>query len=173
MASNIQQAKLGGLAAVVPAVRAASMETYRQAYEQNRHRLYAIAFWMTDNELTATELMENAFRRAFVMTDDPGEEALDRRLVSEIREYMPLGNLSLRCGTCTQVSNVRRNVRRVHLERAVVQVPPTERLIFLMHDVERYDHARISRTLGISEEESQVGLHQARLRMRELLAAMD
>jgi DNA-directed RNA polymerase specialized sigma24 family protein len=39
-----------------------------------------------------------------------------------------------------------------------------------MHDVERYGHVRIARLLGISEESSMLGLHQARLRMRELLA---
>ena len=43
-------------------------------------------------------------------------------------------------------------------------------MIFLLHDVEAYDHARISRTLGVSEQESQFGLHQARLRLRQLLA---
>ncbi|MFB3918153.1 MAG: RNA polymerase sigma factor [Terriglobales bacterium] len=172
MASNIQQAKLGGFAAVVPPVRAISIQKYLQIYEENRHRLYAIAFWMTDNELTAAELMENAFRRAFATTEEPQAEILDRNLISEIREYMPVGNLTLQCGTCKEISNVRRNVRRVHLERAVVQLPTTERLIFLMHDVERYEHPRIARTLGISQNESQWGLHQARLRMRELLAAM-
>jgi RNA polymerase sigma-70 factor (ECF subfamily) len=60
----------------------------------------------------------------------------------------------------------------VHLEEAVSQLPATERVIFLMHDVEGYDHARISRTIGLSVEESRVGLHQARLRLRELLAKM-
>ena len=39
------------------------------------------------------------------------------------------------------------------------------------HDVEAYDHSRIARTLGVSEQESQFGLHQARLRLRQLLAA--
>jgi len=58
------------------------------------------------------------------------------------------------------------------LENAVAQLPATERLIFLMHDVEGYDHARISRTIGVSEIESGYGLHQARLKMRELLAKM-
>jgi RNA polymerase sigma-70 factor, ECF subfamily len=66
--------------------------------------------------------------------------------------------------------SVRRNVRRVDLERAVVQLPATERLVFLMHDVEDYDHSRISRCVGISEEESRRALHFARLRVRELLA---
>jgi DNA-directed RNA polymerase specialized sigma24 family protein len=42
-------------------------------------------------------------------------------------------------------------------------------MIFLMHDVERYDHTRIASLLGISLQSSIEGLHQARLRMRELL----
>ena len=59
---------------------------------------------------------------------------------------------------------------RTHLERAVVQLPPTERMIFLMHDVENYDHCRIARYLELTEDQSRNALHQARLRLRELLA---
>jgi DNA-directed RNA polymerase specialized sigma24 family protein len=69
-----------------------------------------------------------------------------------------------------EVSNVRRNTLRVELERAIVQLPYTERMIFCMHDGDAYDHARIARTLGISESESRHGLHQARLRIRELVS---
>ena len=64
-----------------------------------------------------------------------------------------------------------RNIKRVELECAVVELPPTERMIFLLHDVECCEHARIGRLLGLSEQESLVGLHQARLRLRELLAS--
>jgi DNA-directed RNA polymerase specialized sigma24 family protein len=78
----------------------------------------------------------------------------------------------LECAAANEVRSLRRNVKRVHLECAVVQLPATERMIFLMHDVERYDHGRIARTLGITQQESALGLHQARLRMRELLATM-
>jgi DNA-directed RNA polymerase specialized sigma24 family protein len=44
-------------------------------------------------------------------------------------------------------------------------------MIFCMHDGDAYDHARIARTLGISEDESRQGLHQARLRIRELVSS--
>jgi len=40
------------------------------------------------------------------------------------------------------------------LERAVIQLPDTEKMIFLMHDVEGYDHARIARLLGMTEDSS-------------------
>jgi RNA polymerase sigma-70 factor (ECF subfamily) len=46
-------------------------------------------------------------------------------------------------------------------------------MIFLLHDVEGYNHARIAKLIGLTENESRNSLHQARLRMRELLAAMN
>ncbi|HVP43206.1 MAG TPA: RNA polymerase sigma factor [Terriglobales bacterium] len=170
MATQIQQAKLPGLVAYMPEAARARVETYKLAYDEHRHRVYALAFWMTDNETTAEELMTNTFIRAFATSPNPLGEAVDRALLSELRELMPVGTLSLDCSPATKVEGVRRNTKRVHLERAVVQLPPTERLIFLLHDVESYDHARIARTLGISDLESRQGLHQARLRLREILS---
>jgi DNA-directed RNA polymerase specialized sigma24 family protein len=125
---------------------------------------------MTDNELMAEDLMSNTFCRAFAASHKPDAETIDRALVTELREITPIGNLTVQCKPAMQVNEVRRNTRRADLERAVVQLPATERLIFLMHDVENYDHRRISRTIGITEAESKAGLFQARLKLRELLA---
>lgn len=172
MASNIQQANLRGLATYLPAVTEARVKVLHETYEENRHRIYALAFWMTDSELAAEDLMKNTFCRAFASSPAPDADVIDRALVRELRELMPLGTLTLACNAANEVSSLRRNVLRVHLECAVVQLPATERLIFLMHDVERYGHGRIARTLGITQQESALGLHQARLRMRELLATM-
>jgi RNA polymerase sigma-70 factor (ECF subfamily) len=172
MATQIERAKLTGFAAYLPDTAQARVETYKQVYEEHRHRVYALAFWMTDNEIAAEDLMANTFIRVFAASPDPDGETVDRALLSEVRELMPVGTLTLDCSPSETVEGVRRNTKRVHLERAVVQVPPTERLIFLLHDVESYDHARIARTLGISIEESQQGLHQARLRLREILATL-
>jgi RNA polymerase sigma-70 factor, ECF subfamily len=116
--------------------------------------------------------MMNTFCRAFAISADPDAESVDRALVTELRELMPLGWLTLECAPCSEVISLRHNTKRVDLERAVVQLPTTERMVFLLHDVERYDHARISRILGLNEQESAYGLHQARLRLRELLVAM-
>jgi DNA-directed RNA polymerase specialized sigma24 family protein len=168
--TSVQEAKMFGFATYMPAVLPRGVDSYSETYELNRHRVYALAFWMTDNELDAAELMTQSFCRAFAKADAPSAEEIDRGLISVLREYMPLGTLTLNCAPCEKVLSVRRNTLRVDLERAVIQLPPTEKMIFLMHDVESYDHARIGRALGISDEESRLGLHQARLRMRELLA---
>jgi RNA polymerase sigma-70 factor (ECF subfamily) len=167
---SIQEVKMSGLAAYMPAVLHPGVETCSAIYEQNRHRIYSLAFWMTDHELVAEELMTHTFCRAFSRTDAPDAEEIDQALIAELREYMPLGPLTLDCAPCHQVLSVRHNTLRVDLERAVIQLPDTEKMIFLMHDVEGYDHARIARLLGMTEDSSRQGLHQARLRVRELLA---
>ena len=171
MAARIEEAKLIGFPARVSR-REAPVEAYHEAFEESRHRVYSLAFWMTDNELLAEEVAVNTFCRAFALSPDPDAESVDHALVAELRELMPLGSLTLQCAPCSQVLGLRRNTKRVDLERAVVQLPATERMVFLFHDVERYEHARISRILGLSEQESAQGVHQARLRVREILAAM-
>lgn len=170
MASFFQEAKLTGLAAYLPSLAVASLEKRRDIYETHRRRIYSFAFWMTDNEMAAEELTLDVFRRVLSRNADPDEETVDRAFMTELRDLMPVGNLTLNCKPVTEVAAVRRNAMRIHLERAVVQLPATERLVYLMHDVEGYEHERIARTVGISETESRTALHQARLGMRELMA---
>ena len=172
MASMSQQAKISGFATFLPAPVVERVETLQAIFDANRHRIYALAFWMTDNELAAEELMHMTFSRGFAHSAEASAEALDQALVAELRQQMPIGVLTLQEGTCSEASSVRQNTLRVHLERAVVQLPPTERMIFLLHDIEGYDHARVARTLGISLDESQKGVFQARLRLRNLMAKM-
>jgi RNA polymerase sigma-70 factor (ECF subfamily) len=157
-------------ASYLPQIEDNCSGSYRDIYQTNRHRLYALAFWMTDNELLAENLMQRTFRQAFSLCPYPSPELLDRTLMALLRRLMPLGQLTLECGPSTQVLSVRRNTLRVHLERAIVKIAPTERLVFLLHDVENYTHQAISRCLGLSAGESRRALHQARLRIRELLS---
>jgi RNA polymerase sigma-70 factor, ECF subfamily len=168
--STLQETNLFGFAGCVTAVPRGITRACSLVYEQNRRRVYALAFWMTDNELEAEELMTKTFSRAFAKYGAPAPEEIDCALIAEARQRMPLGALTLDCPPCDESLGVRRNTLRVDLERAVVQLPNTERMIFLMHDVENYNHARIARILGLTENESRCGLHQARLRIRELLA---
>lgn len=171
MATTFSAANVGGLTTYPPAAQE-KLEQYREIYRNNYHRIYSLAFRMTNNELMAEELVGNVFRRAFSLISTPDSEVLDRALIRELREQIVIGPLTLECTPSTEAANIRGNVKRVHLEEAVSQLPATERIIFLMHDVEGYDHARITRTTGLSAEESRSGLHQARLQLRELLAKM-
>lgn len=165
MASSIFHVNFAGFATEIPALmeRTASLKAI---YEQHSNRIYNLAFYLTDNELTAEEISAHVFKNTFAVNSTPSGENLDCALVAELRSTMEIGNLTLDEPVAEQVSHARKNVKRAVLERALMQVPATERLIFLLHDVEGYDHSRIARTLGINTDESKRGLHQARLALR-------
>jgi RNA polymerase sigma-70 factor, ECF subfamily len=162
MSSRVDGIQLAAFLPIVQHAEQSSADHYKDIFEGNRHRVYSLSYYMTDNELTAEDVMTNTFCRAFAASHKPSAETI---------ELTPIGSLTIECQPATQVSQVRRNTRRADLERAVVQLPSTERLIFLMHDVENYEHARIARTIGITEAESKAGLFKARLKLRELLAS--
>lgn len=169
MSSNL--GVMSNLGILVPAVESRTAE-YHKIYNENCHRIYSLAFWMTDNELMAEQLAANVFLRAFAFSATPKADQVNQAFLAEIREITPVGTLTLNRNASMEINSIRGNVKRVHLERAVVQLPATEKLIFLFHDVEGYDHQQIARLLGMDEKESQFGLHQARIQIRELISQM-
>lgn len=143
----------------------------REIYEQNRHRLYSLAFWMTGNELLAETLLERAFARAFTITMLPDSEALDSAMICELERLHSLRILTLKCAPATRELSVRKSAKRADLEEAVLRLPSCEKMIFLLHDVEGYSLERIARLLGLDGSLISGALYQARLRLRELMAA--
>ena len=162
---------ISNLGLLIPAVETHTAQ-YDEIYSEHCHRIYSLAFWMTDNELAAEQLSGNVFLRAFASSDAPRTEQIDLAFLAEIREMTAIGTLTLNSSVSAETKSVYGNVKRVHLERAIVQLPATEKLIFLLHDVEGYGHEKISRLLGLDVQESQFGLHQARVQMRELISRM-
>jgi RNA polymerase sigma-70 factor (ECF subfamily) len=60
-------------------------------------------------------------------------------------------------------------VDRLDLERAIADLPPGCREVFVLHDVEGLRHQEIGTLLGVSEGTSKSQLHKARLRLRAKL----
>src|SRR5512140_3924354 len=112
MASTTRQEKITNYATFLPTVSPVRPEVYEAVYQENRHRIYAMSFWMTDNELAAEELMRNVFLRAFAANAEPTAEMLDQALITEVRELMPLGVLTIDEGICTEAPSIRRNILR-------------------------------------------------------------
>ena len=167
MLNTMQEASLANIRFSPETVLAPTQR--HDIFERNRHRVYALAFWMTGNELPAEDLLIDVFRTAFLASGNPSADDVDRALVAELVKMFEIPLFTLDCAPSNKVRNIRENMLRTDLEAAVIQLPATEKLIFLMHDVERYAHDRIARLLGITERESRLGLHQGRLRLRELL----
>jgi RNA polymerase sigma-70 factor (ECF subfamily) len=60
-------------------------------------------------------------------------------------------------------------IDHIALERAIGELPPGYRTVFVLHDVEGYEHEEIARQLGCTVGTSKSQLHKARLRIRSLL----
>jgi RNA polymerase sigma-70 factor (ECF subfamily) len=61
------------------------------------------------------------------------------------------------------------SIDRINLERCIRQLPPGYRRIFVLHDIQGYEHNEIAEILGRSVGDSKSQLHKARTRLRELL----
>jgi RNA polymerase sigma-70 factor (ECF subfamily) len=60
-------------------------------------------------------------------------------------------------------------IDRINLERAMDRLAPGFKAVFVLHDIEGYEHAEIAKLLGCSVGTSKSQLHKARLKMREFL----
>jgi RNA polymerase sigma-70 factor (ECF subfamily) len=58
---------------------------------------------------------------------------------------------------------------RIAMSRAIEQLPPGYRLVFVLHDIEGYEHTEIAEMLGCSVGNTKSQLHKARMKMRTLL----
>ena len=58
---------------------------------------------------------------------------------------------------------------RVNLERVIEGLPPGYRMIFVLHDIEGYEHNEIAEMMDCSIGNSKSQLHKARMKLRELL----
>lgn len=61
-------------------------------------------------------------------------------------------------------------VDRLDLERAIADLPEGCREVFVLYDVEGFEHREVGAMLGISDGTSKSQLHKARLRLRDWLA---
>ena len=61
------------------------------------------------------------------------------------------------------------SIDRLQLERAIERLPPGYRTIFVLHDVEGFEHNEIADIAGCSIGNSKSQLHKARIKLRDLL----
>jgi RNA polymerase sigma-70 factor (ECF subfamily) len=64
-------------------------------------------------------------------------------------------------------------VDRIALEQAIAKLPPGYRTIFVLHDIEGYEHEEIAGMLGCSVGTSKSQLHKARMKLRHILRSKE
>ena len=60
-------------------------------------------------------------------------------------------------------------IDRIALDEAIEQLSPGYRAVFILHDLEGYEHHQIGKMLGCAVGTSKSQLHKARLKLRRLL----
>jgi len=179
-----------GEAAAIRLAQHGDGKAFERLYELHRGRVYGLCLRMVNNPADAEDLTQDAFLQAFrkihTFRGESGFSTWLHRLTVNV-VLMRFRRKSLIDGSVEEMSEhdeqgdrPRREfgerdlalggvVDRLGLQRALKKMPHGYKVIFLLHDVEGYEHQEIATLLGCSVGNSKSQLHKARLRMRELL----
>ena len=159
-------------------------------YQLHGRRVYALCLRMVNNPSDAEDLMQEAFLQLFRKIGTfRGESAfstwLHRMTVNVVlmrlrKKSLPVASLEETTEPDEETGGPRKDVGapdlrlsgavdRVNLERSVEKLPPGYRTVFVLHDVQGYEHNEIADIMGCSVGNSKSQLHKARTRLRELL----
>jgi RNA polymerase sigma-70 factor, ECF subfamily len=163
---------------------------FEQLYRRYSGRVYSLCLRMVRNDSEAEDLTQEAFLRVFrkihtfrgearfstwlhrltinlvlmgLRKKRYPEVSLDATLEPGEEDSRPLLELG---GPDLRLSGV---VDHLNLSRAIEQLPDGYKEMFILHDVEGYEHHEIAEILGCSSGNSKSQLYKARLRLRELL----
>ena len=159
-------------------------------YKSHSRRVYSLCLRMTGSASEAEELTQESFIKLFRKIHTfRGESSfstwlyrltvnivlmrLRRKRHPEIsldatteateedsRPFLELGGPDLRLGSMLD---------NVNLSKAIGHLPPGYKEIFILHDLEGYEHHEIAEILGCSVGNSKSQLSKARLKLRNLL----
>ncbi len=163
-------------------------EAFEALFEAHKRRVYTLCLRMTGNTAEAEDLTQDAFLQLFrKISTFRGESAfstwLHRLAVNVVLMHLRkkgLQQISLDETEDSQGETVRRDygqpdprlamsVDRIGLNRAIGELPPGYRAVFILHDVEGYEHNEIAEIMDCSVGNSKSQLHKARMKLREWL----
>jgi RNA polymerase sigma-70 factor, ECF subfamily len=177
-------------AEIIHRAREGDQTAFEYLYRSHCKRVYAVCLRMVEDTTEAEDLTQEAFLLVFRKIHTfRGESAfstwLHRLVVNTVLMHLRKKSLpvvSMETGP-TSDGKVRPSsveiaasdlllegsVDRINLGRCVAQLPAGSRAIFVLHDIQGYQHREIAEMLGRSEGASKSQLHKARKRLRELL----
>lgn len=191
-AAAVETRALEPTLALVRRAQKGDTEAFGTLFHTHRSRVYSLCLRMTRNVAEAEDLSQEAFLQVFrKLPTFRGDSALStwmyRVAVNTVLMYFrkrgrpqfsiddeqagnengktkkrDYGAIDFQLSGC---------VDRIALARAIKELPHGYRKIFLLHEVEGYEHREIARLLRCSVGNSKSQLHKARLRMRELLTS--
>jgi RNA polymerase sigma-70 factor (ECF subfamily) len=160
-------------------------------YQLHKRRVYSLCLRMVSNPSQAEDLAQEAFLQLFRKIDTfRGESAfstwLHRMTVNVVLMQLrkkALPSVSLEETLESEDEAPRKEfgavdvklsgaIERMHLKRAIDKLPPGYKTVFVLHDVEGFEHNEIAQIVGCSIGNSKSQLHKARLKLRDYLKSM-
>jgi len=163
-------------------------QAFAALFEMHKRRVYSLCLRMTGNTAEAEDLTQEAFLQLFrKISTFRGESAFSTWLhrlavnvvLMHLRKKVPQ-QISLDETESSQDEPVKRDygdndrrllgsIDRISLERAIAELPPGYRTVFVLHDIEGYEHNEIAEIMKCSVGNSKSQLHKARLKLRDRL----
>jgi len=158
---------------------------FEELYHRHFRRVFALCLRMMGNPTEAEDMTQDVFVQLFNKIGMfRGESAfttwLHRMTVNQVLMHFRKkstrselltdeGETPIQIVQGTSNPNSMPVVDRISLERALKQLPVGYRTVFVLHDIEGYEHYEIAKMLGIAEGTSKSQLHKARLKLRQLI----
>jgi len=161
---------------------------FQVLYNLHKRRVYSLCLRMTANTAAAEDLTQEAFLQLFRKIGTfRGESAFSTWLhrmavnvvlmqlrkkglnVIPLEETMEGEEESPKKEPGADDVRLAGSIDRLQLEQAIADLPPGYRMIFLLHDVQGYEHNEIAEMVGCSIGNSKSQLHKARMKLRDLL----
>jgi RNA polymerase sigma-70 factor (ECF subfamily) len=174
---------------ILAKAQAGDHSAFAQLYSLHKRRIYSLCLRMVGNVAEAEDLAQEAFlqlhRKIATFRGDSAFSTWLHRLtinvvlmhlrkkglslvsMDEAMEPAPEGNPGRSFGAPDLTLSG--SIDRLALERAVADLPAGYRLIFVLHDIEGYEHNEIASMLECSIGNSKSQLHKARLKLRDAL----
>lgn len=159
------------------------MDAFEQLYKEHAGRIYALASRMAGSPDEGEDLLQEIFLQAFrKLGSFKGDSAIGtwlyRLALNHCLDFVR--SKQARMGKVTETldaetsfqpaARVETPIARIDLDRAIERLPPGCREVFVLHDVEGFDHKEVGEMLGIAEGTSKSQIFRARMKLRALLA---
>lgn len=167
---------------LVRRVQAGDVGAFEPLYREHVDRVYALCLRMSHDSAEAGELTQDVFVRCWQRIgtfhgDSRFSTWLHRVAVNVVLEHArsrnrrearvePTGDPEILGSAATE----RSDDVRMDIERAIGELPPKARAVFILHDIEGYRHREIAQMTGSAPGTMRAQLHRARRLLMEALS---
>lgn len=161
------------------------MAAFEEIYRRHHRRVYSICLRMLQNTSEAEDLTQDVFIQLYRKIGSfRGDSAfttwLHRMTVNQVLMHFRKrtvkyertteeGETPVQIVTGTSNPEKMRIVDKIALDNAIEQLPAGYKNVFMLHDVQGFEHEEVARILGCSVGTSKSQLHKARLKLQKLL----